>query len=182
MAILHARFDEQIREFGVAVCSIAAFWTILMTYLGVNFVLASGLHSYGFGSSSLLQSMAIVAAVEIAFLAWGWRARKGRKSAGGRAHAPGREGLSRRGFVRKRKGRLPVRRAARAVQGYVGRRYSERIRTSTRRFSARPFAVALSATGLVSPKPAVEIRAGSIPRFTSRSLTASARFSERVWL
>ncbi|MEO8054721.1 MAG: cytochrome c biogenesis protein CcsA, partial [Acidobacteriota bacterium] len=83
MAILHARFDEQIREFGVAICSIAAFWTILMTYLGVNYVLASGLHSYGFGSSSLLQSMTIVAAVEIAFLAWGWRARKARKSAGG---------------------------------------------------------------------------------------------------
>ena len=82
MAILHARFDEQIREFGVAVCSIAAFWTILMTYLGVNFVLASGLHAYGFGNSSLLQSMAIVAAVEIAFLTWGWRARTGRKSAG----------------------------------------------------------------------------------------------------
>ncbi|HEY3349178.1 MAG TPA: cytochrome c biogenesis protein CcsA [Thermoanaerobaculia bacterium] len=82
MAILHARFDEQIRSFGVAVCSIAAFWTILMTYLGVNFVLASGLHAYGFGSSSLLQSMAIVAAVEIAFLVWGWRAKKGRKSEG----------------------------------------------------------------------------------------------------
>ncbi|MBK9062936.1 MAG: cytochrome c biogenesis protein ResB [Acidobacteria bacterium] len=93
MAILHARFDEQIREFGVAVCSIAAFWTILMTYLGVNFVLASGLHSYGFGSSSLLQSMALVAAVEIAFLAWGWRARRGQEH-GRRPHAPGREDLS----------------------------------------------------------------------------------------
>ena len=83
MAILHARFDEQIKSFGVAVCSIAAFWTILMTYLGVNYVLAAGLHAYGFGSSSIVQSMAIVAAVEIAFLVWGWRARKGRKSEGG---------------------------------------------------------------------------------------------------
>ena len=78
MAILHARFDEQIHAFGVAVASIAAFWTILMTYLGVNFVLASGLHAYGFGSSSLLQSMALVAAAEISFLVWGWRARAGR--------------------------------------------------------------------------------------------------------
>ena len=42
MAILHARFDSQIGSFGVAACSIVAFWTILMTYLGVNFVLASG--------------------------------------------------------------------------------------------------------------------------------------------
>ncbi len=78
MAILHARFDEQIREFGVAICSIAAFWTILMTYLGVNYVLASGLHSYGFGSSSMLQSMAIIAAVEIAFLGRAWLVRKNR--------------------------------------------------------------------------------------------------------
>jgi cytochrome c-type biogenesis protein CcsB len=88
MAILHARFDEQIREFGVAVCSIAAFWTILMTYLGVNFVLASGLHSYGFGSSGLLQSMALIALAEIAFLGWGWRARAARKHVGGGLSLP----------------------------------------------------------------------------------------------
>ena len=72
MAILHARFDEQIRSFGVAVLSIAAFWTILMTYLGVNFVLATGLHAYGFGSSNLVRSLAAVAAVETGFLLWGW--------------------------------------------------------------------------------------------------------------
>ena len=72
MAILHARFDEQIRSFGVAVLSIAAFWTILMTYLGVNFVLAAGLHSYGFGSSNLVLILTIVAVVESAFLFTGW--------------------------------------------------------------------------------------------------------------
>lgn len=71
MAILHARFDVQIQGFGVAVASIAAFWTILMTYLGVNFVLASGLHSYGFGSSNLVRVMALIAVVEIAFLVAG---------------------------------------------------------------------------------------------------------------
>ncbi len=70
MAILHARFDEQIHAFGVAVSSIAAFWTILMTYLGVNYVLAAGLHSYGFGSSNLVAIMAVIAAAEIAFLAY----------------------------------------------------------------------------------------------------------------
>jgi cytochrome c biogenesis factor len=72
MAILHARMDEQIRNFGVAAASIAAFWTILMTYLGVNFVLASGLHSYGFGSSNLVLTLSAIAVVEIAFLALGW--------------------------------------------------------------------------------------------------------------
>lgn len=76
MAILHARFDEQIHEFGVAVASIAAFWTILMTYLGVNFVLATGLHAYGFGSSNLVTIMTLVGLVEIAFLAAGAVARK----------------------------------------------------------------------------------------------------------
>ena len=77
MAILHARFDGQIKSFGVAVCSIAAFWTILMTYLGVNFVLASGLHSYGFGSSNMIFVMGVIALVETAFVMAGyWSYRK----------------------------------------------------------------------------------------------------------
>ena len=71
MAILHARSDGQIQSFAVAAWSIAAFWTILMTYLGVNFVLASGLHSYGFGSSNLVRIMLIVALVEAVFLTAG---------------------------------------------------------------------------------------------------------------
>ena len=78
MAILHARFDAQIRSFGVAVCSILAFWTILMTYLGVNYVLASGLHAYGFGSSNLVTALLAVAAVEGAFLLAAWSAHRRR--------------------------------------------------------------------------------------------------------
>ena len=81
MAILHARFDHQIAAFGVAAGAIAAFWTILMTYLGVNFVLASGLHSYGFGSSRLVNVLVGVALVETAFLAAGWRAVRRRVAA-----------------------------------------------------------------------------------------------------
>ena len=86
MAILHARFDQQIADFGVAVASIAAFWAILMTYLGVNFVLASGLHSYGFGSSGLVSIMLGIAAVEILFLGAGWMSVR-RRLAGGAAAA-----------------------------------------------------------------------------------------------
>jgi len=83
MAILHGRFDRFIGPFGVAVLSIAAFWTILMTYIGVNFVLAAGLHSYGFGSSSVVRWMGLVLLAEIVFLAAGWRAdRKDRRAAG----------------------------------------------------------------------------------------------------
>ena len=81
MAILHARFDQQIHDFGVAVGSITAYWTILMTYLGVNFVLAAGLHSYGFGSSNLVTIMAAILAVEVAFLGAGWRAVRKRLAA-----------------------------------------------------------------------------------------------------
>ncbi len=78
MAILHARFDQQIRAFGVAASSIAAFCTILMTYLGVNFILATGLHTYGFGSSRLTTSLIAVALFEIAFIGAGWWAHRRR--------------------------------------------------------------------------------------------------------
>ena len=81
MAILHARSDLQIGAFGVAIASIAAFWTILMTYLGVNYVLASGLHSYGFGSSSLVRIMTLIAAVEAGFLIAGAVAHRRRLAA-----------------------------------------------------------------------------------------------------
>jgi cytochrome c-type biogenesis protein CcsB len=74
MAIMHGRVERILGRFGVAAISIAAFQMILMTYLGVNFVLSSGLHSYGFGDSPVVTWMVIVAAVEAAFIAWGWLA------------------------------------------------------------------------------------------------------------
>jgi cytochrome c-type biogenesis protein CcsB len=76
-AILHARWDKQIGRFGVAAISIVAFQTILMTYLGVNFVLSSGLHSYGMGDTPVVMWMTIVAAAEAAFLIWGWSKTRG---------------------------------------------------------------------------------------------------------
>ncbi|HSD29366.1 MAG TPA: cytochrome c biogenesis protein CcsA, partial [Vicinamibacteria bacterium] len=81
MAILHARAERLIGNFGVAAWSIAAFQTILMTYLGVNFVLASGLHSYGFGDSSVVRAMLATAVVEAAFVGVAWaRVRKPREA------------------------------------------------------------------------------------------------------
>jgi ABC-type transport system involved in cytochrome c biogenesis permease subunit len=71
MAILHAKLDRIIGKFGVAAISIAAFQTILMTYLGVNFVLTTGKHSYGMGDTPVLMWMLLVAAAEVLFLAWG---------------------------------------------------------------------------------------------------------------
>jgi cytochrome c-type biogenesis protein CcsB len=71
MAILHAKLDRIIGKFGVAAISIAAFQTILMTYLGVNFVLTTGMHSYGMGDTPVLMWMLLVAAAEVIFLVWG---------------------------------------------------------------------------------------------------------------
>ncbi len=90
LAILHARHQRYIGPFAVASISIAAFWMILMTYLGVNFVLAAGLHSYGFGGSSVVNGMAGVALAEIVFVGAGWLAYRRNERAIGGAGAPGR--------------------------------------------------------------------------------------------
>ncbi len=68
MAILHGRFDRMIGPFGTAALSIVAFGTILMTYLGVNFILSAGLHSYGFGESSVTRWLVLFGVVEALFL------------------------------------------------------------------------------------------------------------------
>ena len=50
LAILHARFVGWIKDFGMAVGSLLGYLLVLMAWYGVNFVLGTGLHSYGFGS------------------------------------------------------------------------------------------------------------------------------------
>jgi cytochrome c-type biogenesis protein CcsB len=79
MAILHLKVDKVIGTFGAAALSILAFQTILMTYLGVNYVLNVGMHSYGMGDSPIVKWMVLVALVEVVFLAVcgvAWRDRK----------------------------------------------------------------------------------------------------------
>ena|GEM_PF-747342 len=71
MAIMHSKVGGMIGRFGVAALSILAFQTILMTYLGVNFVLTIGMHSYGMGDSPIAMWMMLVALAEIAFLGFG---------------------------------------------------------------------------------------------------------------
>jgi cytochrome c biogenesis factor len=83
MAILHGRFARYIGSFWTAALSIVAFWTVLMTYVGVNFVLAAGLHSYGFGSSSVVNWFAAVALVEVVFIAAGWLSYRKARTADG---------------------------------------------------------------------------------------------------
>jgi ABC-type transport system involved in cytochrome c biogenesis permease subunit len=71
MAIAHSRRCGLISKFGAAVATIVAFQTVLMTYLGVNFVLTAGMHSYGMGDSPIALWMLLVALAEAAFIGFG---------------------------------------------------------------------------------------------------------------
>ncbi len=50
LAVLHGRMVGWFKDFAMAVGSILGFLLVLMAWYGVNFVLGTGLHSYGFGS------------------------------------------------------------------------------------------------------------------------------------
>jgi len=58
--------------FATAVKSILAFWLIIMTYLGVNYVLGIGLHSYGFGTGAVARYMFTVGGIDLALVAILW--------------------------------------------------------------------------------------------------------------
>ena len=47
---LHGRLVGWLADFGMAITSVLAFNTVFMAWYGVNFVLGTGLHSYGFGT------------------------------------------------------------------------------------------------------------------------------------
>lgn len=51
MAILHGRYAGWTSNFGLAVGSVLGMTLIVMAWYGVNYVLSSGLHSYGGGAS-----------------------------------------------------------------------------------------------------------------------------------
>jgi ABC-type transport system involved in cytochrome c biogenesis permease subunit len=73
MAVLHGRRIGWFGSFGLATWSILCFLLVIMTYYGVNFVLGSGLHSYGFASGGKIY-MALYVLAEIAFVLWMWAA------------------------------------------------------------------------------------------------------------
>ena len=66
-AVLHARYIGWIQEFGLAASSILGFAAIVWTFYGVNYVMATGLHSYGFGSGGEVWVL-LWAAAEVLFL------------------------------------------------------------------------------------------------------------------
>lgn len=52
-----------------AVKSILAFWMVIMTYVGVNYVLGIGLHSYGFGTGAIAGRVFLIGSIDLAFVA-----------------------------------------------------------------------------------------------------------------
>jgi ABC-type transport system involved in cytochrome c biogenesis permease subunit len=53
-------------RFATAAKSILAFWLIVMTYVGVNYILGIGLHSYGFGTGAVARTMITVGVIDLA--------------------------------------------------------------------------------------------------------------------
>jgi len=54
--------------FATAIKSIFAFWLIIMTYIGVNYVLGAGLHSYGFGTGTVIHHLSRIAGLELVLI------------------------------------------------------------------------------------------------------------------
>jgi cytochrome c-type biogenesis protein CcsB len=65
MAILHGKYTNWIPPKRFVPCVAAAFMSVMMAWFGVNYILASGLHSYGFseGGAIFLGSIFLVQAV-----------------------------------------------------------------------------------------------------------------------
>lgn len=74
---LHARFLGWVKDFGLAVCSVVCFASVVMAWYGVNFVLGAGLHSYGFGGGQdawvYWASLVNIDLVLLAALRFSWR-------------------------------------------------------------------------------------------------------------
>lgn len=68
LIVLHGRFIGWFGSFGIAMGAILAFMGIIMAWYGVNFVLAAGLHSYGFGGGGY-SSVSTVVLIDLAFVA-----------------------------------------------------------------------------------------------------------------
>ena len=72
LIVLHGRYSGWLTTFSLNVAACVCFNAVLMAWYGVNFVLGTGLHSYGFGSGGLGYVAAFVVAdmAFVAFAAW----------------------------------------------------------------------------------------------------------------
>ena len=65
---LHGRLVGWLKDFGMAVTSVVAFNSVLMAWYGVNFVLGTGLHSYGFGTGGSQLFIASFVGLDLLFV------------------------------------------------------------------------------------------------------------------
>ena len=65
---LHGRLVGWLADFGLTVTSVVSFNAVLMAWYGVNFVLGTGLHSYGFGSGDSVMTVAAVVGLDLLFV------------------------------------------------------------------------------------------------------------------
>jgi ABC-type transport system involved in cytochrome c biogenesis permease subunit len=83
LAILHARFAGWLKDLGLAVGSVIGGLSVVMAWYGVNYVLGTGLHSYGFGSGGVNGWVFAFAALELGLAAaTAWRVRAPRMAGG----------------------------------------------------------------------------------------------------
>jgi ABC-type transport system involved in cytochrome c biogenesis permease subunit len=73
LVILHAKAGGWAGDFGMAVAAVLGATAVLFTYYGVNFLLGSGMHSYGAGSGGQWQVATAVAMEWLFLLAAGGR-------------------------------------------------------------------------------------------------------------
>ncbi|MBW2578447.1 MAG: cytochrome c biogenesis protein CcsA [Deltaproteobacteria bacterium] len=71
LAIIHARFAGWLRHFGLAASAILGFLAVVMTYYGVNFILAAGMHAYGFSEGGQIW-VGIYTLTELVIIAAAW--------------------------------------------------------------------------------------------------------------
>lgn len=80
LAILHARYAGWLTPFGLALVSPIAYLLVIMAWYGVNFILAAGLHSYGFskGGAAMVSTFVIIQLILVltAYGLWFVRRRK----------------------------------------------------------------------------------------------------------
>jgi len=69
LAFLHARHVGWVGDLGLAAWSVIGFSSVLMAWYGVNFVLGTGLHSYGFGSGGQMYVAGVLLAQFVYVLA-----------------------------------------------------------------------------------------------------------------
>jgi ABC-type transport system involved in cytochrome c biogenesis permease subunit len=79
LVVLHGRIAGWWSGPGLAVGSVICFLSVLMAWYGVNFILGTGLHSYGFGAGGFVYVLGFVV-VELVFVGWSLAAYRRNKS------------------------------------------------------------------------------------------------------